>query len=93
MQNGGMIASAHLGTDFFQSDACQIAAEVHRDLAWYDDFGAEVAGPRTRLGAGERWRLQVRVRAPRGLANPGGTDAVELTSRMPVRPFPFPTAL
>ena len=44
-------------------------------LAWYDDFGAEVAGPRTRLGAGERWRLQVRVRAPRGLANPGGMDA------------------
>ena len=37
-------------------------------LAWYDDFGAEVAGPRTRLGAGERWRLQVRVRAPRTVA-------------------------
>lgn len=44
-------------------------------LAWYDDFGATAPGPRMRLGAGERWRFQVRVRAPRGLANPGGVDA------------------
>lgn len=44
-------------------------------LAWYDDFGAAVPGPRTRLGAGERWEFLVRVRAPRGLSNPGGMDA------------------
>ncbi len=44
-------------------------------LAWYDDFGTTAPGSRTQLGAGERWRLQVRVRAPRGLANPGGVDA------------------
>lgn len=43
-------------------------------LAWYDEFGATGPGPRTQLGAGERWRLRVRVRAPRGLANPGGVD-------------------
>ncbi|KAF1725773.1 DNA internalization-related competence protein ComEC/Rec2 [Pseudoxanthomonas japonensis] len=43
-------------------------------LAWYDEFGATEPGPRTQLGAGERWRLRVRVRAPRGLANPGGVD-------------------
>jgi len=44
-------------------------------LAWYDDFGATVAGPRTALRAGERWQLRVRLRAPRGLRNPGGFDA------------------
>lgn len=44
-------------------------------LAWYDDFGAAAPGPRTQLGAGERWRFIARVRAPRGLANPGGVDA------------------
>lgn len=44
-------------------------------LAWYDDFGATKPGPRMQLGAGERWQFEVRVRAPRGLANPGGVDA------------------
>jgi competence protein ComEC len=43
-------------------------------LAWYDDFGATAPGPRTSLGAGERWQFRVRVRAPRGLLNPGGVD-------------------
>ncbi|MGO1071767.1 DNA internalization-related competence protein ComEC/Rec2 [Lysobacter sp. CA199] len=40
-------------------------------LAWYDD------DPRARsaLKTGQRWRLQARVRAPRGLRNPGGADA------------------
>jgi competence protein ComEC len=44
-------------------------------LAWYDDYGAVQPGARTDLRAGERWQLRVRVRAPRGLANPGGFDA------------------
>lgn len=44
-------------------------------LAWYDDFGSVRPGPRLALRAGSRWRFQVRVRAPRGLANPGGADA------------------
>jgi competence protein ComEC len=44
-------------------------------LSWYDDYGAVQPGARTELQAGERWRLHVRVRAPRGLANPGGFDA------------------
>ena len=44
-------------------------------VAWYDDHGADAIGPRRALGAGERWRLHLRVRAPRGLANPGGFDA------------------
>ncbi len=43
-------------------------------LAWYDDFGTAEPGPRTQLHAGERWLFYVRVRAPRGLANPGGID-------------------
>ncbi|MEH6419062.1 DNA internalization-related competence protein ComEC/Rec2 [Pseudomonas sp. CGJS7] len=40
-------------------------------LAWYDD------DPRARgaLKAGQRWHFQARVRAPRGLRNPGGADA------------------
>ncbi|HZF98952.1 MAG TPA: ComEC/Rec2 family competence protein, partial [Pseudoxanthomonas sp.] len=44
-------------------------------LSWYDDFGTTVPGPRTRLQAGARWRLDVKLRAPRGLANPGGFDS------------------
>ena len=44
-------------------------------LAWYDDFSAEQPGPRMQLGAGARWHFTVRLRAPRGLANPGGFDA------------------
>lgn len=43
-------------------------------LDWYDDFGAREAGPRARLHAGERWQLKVKLRAPRGLANPGPWD-------------------
>ncbi len=42
---------------------------------WHDDFGATVAGPRVRLHAGERWRLRLKLRAPRGLGNPGPVDA------------------
>ncbi len=44
-------------------------------VAWYDDYGAQSPGPRMQVKGGERWRLRLRVRAPRGLANPGGYDA------------------
>lgn len=40
-------------------------------LAWYDDDPR----PRQRLQAGSRWSVPVRLRAPRGLRNPGGGDA------------------
>jgi len=43
-------------------------------LAWYDDFGTNVPGPRMALRAGETWELRARLRAPRGLRNPGGFD-------------------
>lgn len=55
-------------------------------LAWYDDYilskraqpkGAvtdDVSPPRFRLHAGSRWRMKVKLRAPRGLRNPGGFD-------------------
>ncbi len=45
-------------------------------LAWYE-ADAATGGPLRRhaLRAGERWRFAVRVRAPRGLRNPGGVDA------------------
>jgi competence protein ComEC len=45
-------------------------------LAWYDDYKLPhgVAPPRYRLHAGSRWRMKVRLRAPRGLRNPGGFD-------------------
>ncbi|PPT86380.1 DNA internalization-related competence protein ComEC/Rec2 [Xanthomonas arboricola pv. zantedeschiae] len=44
-------------------------------LAWYDDFGAEHIGPRAALRAGAAWQLRLKLRAPRGLRNPGGFDA------------------
>ncbi|QNP40934.1 DNA internalization-related competence protein ComEC/Rec2 [Lysobacter solisilvae (ex Woo and Kim 2020)] len=55
-------------------------------LAWYDEErweraprpGAITANPprpRHALKAGERWSLPVRLRAPRGLRNPGAADA------------------
>jgi competence protein ComEC len=39
-------------------------------LAWYSDHGRTAPV----LHAGERWRLLLRLRAPRGLRNPGGSD-------------------
>ena len=47
-------------------------------LAWYDDYGAarlHAALPRLRVLPGSRWRLHLRLRAPRGLRNPGGFDS------------------
>ena len=43
-------------------------------LSWYDDFDGAATG-RDRLLAGQQWQLTVRVRAPRGLRNPGGFDS------------------
>ncbi|GAB3385204.1 DNA internalization-related competence protein ComEC/Rec2 [Lysobacter fragariae] len=45
-------------------------------LAWFDEEHKPDA-PRPRFGvrAGQRWRLHVRLRAPRGLRNPGGFDS------------------
>lgn len=46
-------------------------------LAWYDDFDVEAPAPdapRLRLAAGSRWMLSAKLRAPRGLRNPGGVD-------------------
>lgn len=48
-------------------------------LGWYEERGARRApgehGARGRLASGSRWRLHIRVRAPRGLRNPGGGDS------------------
>src|SRR5690606_23481116 len=43
-------------------------------LAWYDD-GREAADARPALAPGSSWRMELRLRAPRGLRNPGGFDA------------------
>jgi competence protein ComEC len=46
-------------------------------LAWYDAYGAETLpadAPRLRIAAGSRWSLTAKLRAPRGLRNPGGVD-------------------
>jgi len=59
--------------------AAQPSALRHKrlQLAWYDDFKLlpGTRPPRYRLHAGSRWRLCVKLRAPRGLRNPGGFDA------------------
>ena len=39
-------------------------------LSWYEDDSAA----RIPIESGSHWRLQVRLRAPRGLRNPGGND-------------------
>ena len=45
-------------------------------LSWYDPWRAAPGfiGPRRAVHAGQRWRLRVKLRAPRGLRNPGGFD-------------------
>ncbi len=46
-------------------------------LAWYDDFDVDrrpTDAPRLRIAAGSRWSLSAKLRAPRGLRNPGGVD-------------------
>ena len=47
-------------------------------LSWHDDRDAaalHVAGPRWQLVPGSHWRLPLRLRAPRGLRNPGNIDS------------------
>ena len=46
-------------------------------LAWYDDRDKLQEGvvPPPPVHAGERWRFEAKLRAPRGLRNPGGFDA------------------
>jgi competence protein ComEC len=44
-------------------------------VAWYDDGHAPHAGlMRSAIASGSRWHFQLRLRAPRGLRNPGGSD-------------------
>lgn len=49
-------------------------------LAWYAPRDVRVSGAQRsdavpRIEPGQRWRLSVRLRRPRGLANPGGADS------------------
>lgn len=44
-------------------------------LSWYDDEWSNEPSRRQELRPGAHWQLQVRLRAPRGLRNPGGFDA------------------
>jgi competence protein ComEC len=48
-------------------------------LSWYD--GYKETGPSRRFGlrAGSRWRFELRLRAPRGLRNPGAFDSEKST--------------
>jgi competence protein ComEC len=50
-------------------DGSPVAGHTVR-LSWYADRGRRAPA----LHAGERWRFVVRLRAPRGLRNPGGSD-------------------
>ncbi len=66
--------------DFRVDDALDLPAPLRGRrlrLNWYDDFDQRPwqARPRDRLHAGSRWRFSVRLRAPRGLRNPGGFDS------------------
>ncbi len=74
-------------------DATQPAALRGKalQLAWYEDDPR----PRQRLQAGSRWMFPVRLRAPRGLRNPGGGDAEKyaLASRIAATGFVLEPAL
>lgn len=60
------------------ADAAQPASlrAKRLQLAWYDDFKTPPGTnrPRFRLHAGSRWQMTMKLRAPRGLRNPGGFD-------------------
>lgn len=43
-------------------------------LSWYDAYDGSRSSGRGELQAGQHWQMNVRVRAPRGLRNPGGFD-------------------
>jgi competence protein ComEC len=43
-------------------------------LSWYDEYKAVEPSRRFALRAGSRWRFELRLRAPRGLRNPGVFD-------------------
>lgn len=65
--------------DFLVDDAASEAKALRGQrlrLSWYDAWRnqGDKPGPRWQLKAGERWRLQVKLRAPRGLRNPGAFD-------------------
>jgi competence protein ComEC len=57
-------------------EAGQPAALRGRELrlSWYDD-GKSAVSRRHEVGAGSRWRFHLRLRAPRGLRNPGTFDS------------------
>ena len=63
----------------FRVDGDDSQAEPLRErllrLAWYEDDHAVGPCPHAALASGSRWRMQVRLRAPRGLRNPGGGDS------------------
>lgn len=44
-------------------------------LSWYDAYKPVAPSRRFMLDAGSRWRFAVRLRAPRGLRNPGSFDS------------------
>jgi competence protein ComEC len=43
-------------------------------LSWYDDYDPSMPRGRFGLAAGSHWRMTLKLRAPRGLRNPGGID-------------------
>lgn len=56
--------------DVEQADRA-VAAGRRLRIAWYYD----APHPAPEVRAGERWRFSLRLKAPRGLRNPGGADA------------------
>lgn len=57
-----------------QADGQPVAVPPRLWLAWYGGMAAELQRQPPDLRAGERWQLNVRLRAPHGNANPHGFD-------------------
>lgn len=64
-----------LRVDDASNQRAELRGRVLR-LSWYDPYRSDDAtiGPRWQLKAGEHWQMRVKLRAPRGLRNPGGFD-------------------
>lgn len=77
VESASATAAASAAADADIDTALQALVGRRLRVSWHDPFHGEPQADPARLALvpGERWRFTLRVRAPRGLRNPGGFDA------------------